>query len=193
MMDMALDPVLANHILDMPYHYHLTAAKKLVEMGVDMIWTGDDVGAQEKMLISPQMWRKYLKPRMANFIAELKTINPDIKVAYHTDGNVHPIIPELIEIGVDVLNPIQPASMDPAEIKALYGDQLCFWGSIDEQHTLPFGSAADVRAEVLERLQTIGVGGGLILAPTHHVQLDTPLENFWAMVNTITNTSYELL
>jgi uroporphyrinogen decarboxylase len=193
MMDMALDPALANHILDMPYQYHLTAAKKLVEMGVDMIWTGDDVGAQEKMLISPTMWRKYLMPRMANFIAELKAINPDVKVAYHTDGNVYPIIPELIEIGVDVLNPIQPASMDPAEIKALYGDRLCFWGTIDEQHTLPFGSAADVRAEVLERLQTIGAGGGLILAPTHHVQLDTPLENFWAMVNTITDTSYDSL
>jgi len=93
-------------------------------------------------------------------------------------------------IGIDVLNPIQPASMDPAEIKNQFGDNLCFWGSIDEQHTLPFGSAIDVRDEVLERLVTIGKNGGLILAPTHHIQLDTPLENFWAMVDTITNTSY---
>jgi uroporphyrinogen-III decarboxylase len=100
------------------------------------------------------------------------------------------IIPELIEIGIDVLNPIQPASMDPAQVKAEFGDQLCFWGSIDEQYTLPFGAAADVEAEVLRRLNTIGQHGGLILSPTHHVQLDTPLENFWAMVNTITGTAY---
>ncbi|MGD2156895.1 MAG: uroporphyrinogen decarboxylase family protein [Anaerolineales bacterium] len=193
LLDMAMNPDLANQILDIPYNYHLTAAKKLVEMGVDMIWTGDDVGAQDQMLISPKMWRDFFKHRMANFVAELKAINPDIKVAYHTDGNVMPIIPELIEIGIDVLNPIQPASMDPAEIKKQFGDKLCFWGSIDEQHTLPFGSPSDVQAEVLERLKTVGKNGGLILAPTHHVQLDTPLENFWAMVDTIINTTYSKL
>jgi uroporphyrinogen decarboxylase len=190
LVDMKMAPELANHLLDIPYSYHLAAAKKLVQMGVDMIWTGDDVGAQNRMLIAPKMWREYLKPRMANFIAELKAINPALKVAYHTDGNIEAIIPELIEIGIDVLNPVQPASMDPAMIKEKYGDRLCFWGSIDEQHTLPFGSPADVEAEVLHRLKTIGKDGGLILAPTHHVQLDTPLDNFWAMVNNITNTPY---
>ncbi len=190
MLDMILDPDLANHLLDIPYHYHLTAAKKLASLGVDMIWTGDDVGSQNQMLISPDMWRTFLKPRMANFISELKAINPAVKVAYHSDGDVEPIIPELIEIGIDVLNPIQPASMDPAEIKRKYGDKLCFWGTVDEQHTLPFGSPADVEAEVRERLHTVGQDGGLILAPTHHVQLDTPLENFWAMVNTILHTPY---
>jgi uroporphyrinogen-III decarboxylase len=193
MIDMAMNPDLANYILDIPYQYHLAAAKKLVEMGVDMIWTGDDIGAQNKMMISPKMWRTYLKPRMASFIAELKAINPKVKVAYHTDGNVELVIPELIEIGIDVLNPIQPASMDPALVKEQYGDKLCFWGSIDEQHTLPFCTHEEVRAEVLQRLKTIGKGGGLILAPTHHVQLDTPLENFWAMVNTILETPYASL
>ena len=158
-----------------------------------MIWTGDDIGAQHELMISPRMWRQYLKPRMANFISELKAINPEVKIAYHSDGNIMRIIPELIEIGLDVLNPIQPASMDPAQIKKEFGDRLCFWGSIDEQHTLPFGSAADVEAEVRQRLETIGQGGGLILAPTHHVQLDTPLENFWAMVNTISDTPYSAL
>lgn len=193
MLDMILDPDLANHLLDIPYHYHLTAAKRLAELGVDMIWTGDDVGSQNQMLISPDMWRTFLKPRMANFVSEVKAINPAIKVAYHTDGNVAPIIPELIEIGIDVLNPIQPASMDPVDIKRKYGDKLCFWGTIDEQHTLPFGSPVDVEAEVQERLSTVGQNGGLILAPTHHVQLDTPLENFWAMVNTILETPYSNL
>jgi len=92
----------------------------------------------------------------------------------------------LIEIGLDVLNPIQPASMDPAKVKEAFGDKLCFWGTIDEQHTLPFGSPEDVRKEVELRQKTVGKDGGLIIGPTHHVQLDTPLENFWAMANAIT-------
>jgi len=188
--DFVLNPDLAEYILDIPYRYHLTAAKKLVEMGVDMIWIGDDVGTQSRMLISPKHWRRYLKPKLANFIAEIKAINPLVKVAYHSDGFIEPIIPELIEIGLDVLNPVQPASMDPERMKREYGNKLCFWGSIDEQHTLPFGTAEDVKAEVITRLRTIGKNGGLILGPTHHVQLDTPLENFWAMVNTITQTNY---
>ena len=95
MLDMVLDPDLAHHLLDIPYHYHLVAAKRLVEMGVDMVWTGDDVGAQRQMMISPQMWRTFLKPRMAHFFAELKAINPDVKIAYHSDGDISPIIPEL--------------------------------------------------------------------------------------------------
>jgi uroporphyrinogen decarboxylase len=190
LMDFALDPDRANAILDFPFHYHLTAAKKLVEMSVDMIWIGDDVGAQHAMLISPKHWRQFLKPRVATFIADLKAINPAVKVAYHSDGNILPIIPELIEIGLDILNPIQPASMNPALLKRQFGDRLCFWGSIDEQHTLPFGTPDSVRAEVRDRLNTIGKGGGLIIGPTHHVQLDTPLENFWAMVHTIAETRY---
>ncbi len=186
LLDLVEDPALAEQILDIPYQYHLTAAKRLAAMGVDMIWTGDDVGAQHGMMIAPKTWRRYFKPRMAEFIAQVKAINPDLKFAYHTDGKIDPIIPELIEIGVDVLNPIQPASMDPAALKRTYGDRLCFWGTIDEQHTLPFGTPQDVRAEVLSRIESVGADGGLILGPTHHVQLDTPLETFWAMVNAIT-------
>ena len=117
-------------------------------------------------------------------------MNPYLKIAYHSDGVIYPIIPDLIEIGVDVLNPVQPKCMDPARLKKLYGNRLCFWGSIDEQETLPYGSPADVRAEVLSRLRTLGSKGGLILGPTHHVQLDTPIENFWSMVQTITQTPY---
>lgn len=188
--DLVKNPDLANQLLDFPYYYHLAAARKLTELGVDMIWTGDDVGSQYDMMISPAMWRRYLKPRMAAFISELRDINPGIKIAYHSDGDISPIIPELIEIGVDVLNPIQPGSMDPAYIKRQFGDRLCFWGTIDEQRTLPFGTPEEVESEVRQRITTIGKDGGLILAPTHHVQLDTPLENFWAMVNTIIETPY---
>lgn len=186
--DFILQPELAERILEVPYRYHLAAARRLVELGVDMVWLGDDIGAQNGMLISPAHWRRFLKPRLANFISEIKSINPRLKVAYHSDGSFWPVVPDLIEIGVDVLNPVQPASMDPALVKDRFGERLCFWGSIDEQHTLPFGGPEQVQAEVLKRLQTIGRGGGLILGPTHHIQLDTPMQNFWAMVHTITRT-----
>jgi uroporphyrinogen decarboxylase len=193
MVDMASDPDKANRVLDLPFRYHLAVTQRLVRMGVDMVWLGDDVGGQNSMLMSPKMWRTYLKPRMAELIASLRLINPQIKIAYHTDGVVYPIIPELIEIGIDVLNPIQPMAMDPEKLKQDYGDRLCFWGSMDIQHTLPFGSPADVKNEVLTRLKTIGRCGGLLIGPTHNLQLDTPLENLWAMVDTIRNTPYSSL
>jgi len=185
MVDLVSDPDLADTLLDIPFHYHLTAAKTLAALRIDMIWTGDDVGGQSAMIISPATWRRFLKPRMARFIAEVRQVNPQVKIAYHSDGMIAPIIPELIEIGVDVLNPVQPACLDPARLRRDYGDRLCFWGSIDEQHTLPFGTPDDVREEAVARLETLGQGGGLIIGPTHHVQLDTPLENFWAMIDAI--------
>jgi len=190
LMDLAVNPDHIERILDIPFHYHLTAAKKLTEMGVDMIWLGDDMGAQHRMLISPGTWRRFFKPRMATIIAALKSINPDVRVAYHSDGTIYPIIPDLIEIGLDVLNPVQPRSMDPQRLKKQYGEHLCFWGSIGEQHTLPFGTSTEVRREVIARLRTLGQDGGLIIGPTHHVQLDTPIKNLWALVNTVRETSY---
>jgi uroporphyrinogen decarboxylase len=190
MTDFIEDPDLADAILDIPYKYHLIAAETLAGMGVDMIWIGDDVGQQHGMLISPRHWRRFLKPRMANIIDRVKAVNPAVKVAYHTDGCVYAIIPELIEIGLDVLNPVQPAAMDPARLKREYGRDLCFWGSIDEQHTMPFGRPGDVRREVAERIKTVGSDGGLILAPTHHLQLDTPLDNFWALLEAVTGRSW---
>jgi uroporphyrinogen decarboxylase len=193
LMDFALNPDFIERLLDIPFNYHFTAAKNLVQLGVDMIWIGDDVGAQHQMLISPETWRRFLKPRMATFISTLKSINPALKIAYHSDGYIYPIIPDLIEIGLDVLNPIQPRSVDPEKVKKEFGDKLCFWGSIDEQYTLPFGTPADVEHEVITRLRTLGKDGGLIIGPTHHVQLDTPLENFWAMVKAITQTRYTAL
>jgi uroporphyrinogen decarboxylase len=190
LMDFHADPDRAAAVLDIPFRYHLAAAEKLTRMGVDMVWIGDDVGGQNAMLISPEVWRRFLKPRMARFISAIKGINPALKVAYHSDGCIYPIIPDLIEVGVDVLNPVQPKSMDPVLLKKEYGERLCFWGSIDEQETLPFGTPEDVRAEVLSRLSTLGKGGGLIIGPTHHVQLDTPLENVRALVDTVLSTPY---
>jgi uroporphyrinogen decarboxylase len=191
LIDMATDPDRANGVLDIPYFYHKAVTQQLVRLGVDMVWLGDDVGGQYSMLMSPKMWRTYLKPRMAELISALRLINPQVKIAYHTDGVVYPIIPELIEIGIDILNPIQPMAMDPQKLKAEYGDRLCFWGSLDIQQTLPFGTPAEVKEEVITRIKTIGRGGGLIIGPTHNLQLDTPPENFWAMVDTIRETPYQ--
>ena len=185
LMDFVERPEMAEAVLDIPFHYHLEAAKRLVEMGVDMIWTGDDVGSQTGMLISPRMWRKYLKPRMAEFFATLKRLNPEVKIAYHSDGVIDPIVGDLVEIGMDILNPLQPNCVDPARLKREYGDRISFWGSIDEQYALPFGTPEEVTREVRERLETVGRDGGLIIGPTHNVQLDTPMENFWAMMKAI--------
>jgi len=93
-----------------------------------MIWAGDDFRAQSGMIISPRTWRVFFKPRMAEFISELKIINRDVKVAYHSDGNIEPIILEFIQIGLDVLNPIQPTSMQPAKLKRQYSKNLFFLG-----------------------------------------------------------------
>ncbi|MGQ9472460.1 MAG: uroporphyrinogen decarboxylase family protein, partial [Candidatus Caldatribacteriaceae bacterium] len=158
LLDMVTDEERANQILDIPFHFHLEAAKKLVSMGVDGIWLGDDVGTQRGMLLSPELWRKYLKPRLATICQEVKKINPSVQIAYHTDGNVYPIVDELVEIGIEVLNPVQPRAMDPGSLKKRYGKNLSFWGSIDEQYTLPFGSQEEVKREVLERLMILGEG-----------------------------------
>ncbi len=185
LVDFLIDEESADAVLDIPFRYHSAAAKRLVKMGVDVIWLGDDVGNQDRMMISTDLWRRFLKPRMAKLFKELKAINPGVLIAYHSCGFIEPIIPELIEMGLDILHPIQPASMDPAIIKEKFGNKLNFWGSIDEQHTLPFGTPDDVRNEVRLRYDTIGRDGGIIMAPSHHVQPDTPMENFIAMVEAI--------
>jgi uroporphyrinogen-III decarboxylase len=136
------------------------------------------------MLISPQMWREFIKPRYARLIAAFKDQNPALKIAYHCDGYFEPIIPELIEIGLDVLNPVQPLAMDPAEIKRKYGQALSFWGTVDTQFTFPFGSPEDVAQEVRQRLRTVAPGGGLVLCSSHRVQPDVPLENIKAFYRT---------
>ena len=185
LIDMLLNEAIADYVLDITFKYHLEVAKRLVRMGVDIIWLGDDVGSQRTMLMSPTLWRKYLKPRMSIICQELKKINPSLKIAYHSDGYIYPIIDELIEIGIDVLNPIQPKAMDPIYLKKHYGNKLSFWGSLDEQHTLPFGTSEEVKKEVMERIKTIAPGGGFIISPCQHVQLDTPLENFMTFINTV--------
>lgn len=183
MIDFVTNEELTNKILDIPFNYHLYAGKKLASLGVDIIWTGDDMGSQDRMLMSPVLWRKFFKPRMAKLYSELKKINPDLKIAYHSDGTIYPIIDDLVEIGLDILNPIQPRSMDPYYLKKRYGKSLSFWGSIDIQGTLPFGTTKEIIKEVKERCEIMGKNGGFIISPTHFVQIDTSLENFFTFWN----------
>ena len=182
--DFVESPELADRILDIPFRYHLTAAKHLVEIGVDMIWTGDDVGAQHGMLISPRTWRRFLKPRMAEFYSTLKGINPALKIAYHSDGNIEPIIPELIEIGMDVLNPVQSScpGMDPVSLKKEFGGAITFMGGLDTQELLPHSSADQVRRETARLIEAMtSEHGGYILAASHTIPPETPDENIFAM------------
>ena len=187
---LALDREYTNALFDKVTEFPLKAGLKMIDMGVDMVWLGDDVGMQHNMMMSPDTWREFLKPRLKKIISAYKERNPDIKVAYHSCGNIMPIIPDLIEIGLDVLNPIQPMSMDPAELKEKFGDKLSFWGSICVQQTLPNGTVEDVRNEVKLRVETIGKGGGLILCPAHNVQADTSVENILAFYEAAKEAKY---
>jgi len=187
---MILDEDYINALFSKIKQFPLQAGLKMIDLGVDMIWIGDDVGMQNRMMMSPDTWRKLLKPHLRDLISAYKERNPNIKVAYHSCGNIMPIIPDLIEIGLDVLNPIQPMAMDPAEVKEKFGNQLCFWGSMCVQQTLPNGTVEDVRNEVQLRVKTLGKNGGLILTPAHNVQADTPIENILAFYEAAKEFTY---
>jgi len=184
--DMTERPDYINSLFDKVMEFPLRAGLRYIDEGVDMIWLGDDVGMQQGMIMAPDMWREFLKPRMKKIIAAYKAKNPDILVAYHSCGYIIPIIEDLIEIGLDVLNPIQPRSMDPAEVKKLFGDRLSFWGGIDIQENLPRGTISQIRDEVSLRRKTIGEGGGYLLSPAHNVQADTSNENILALFEAVT-------
>ena len=151
-----------------------TLADAITSKGGDVVKVRTDAIQRAGEAVNQASADAKLTDQQAKEIAA--ALEPAELIAYHRLA---------VEIGLDVLNPIQPQSMDPAQVAAAFGDKLCFWGSIDEQYTLPFGTPAEVEAEVRTRLQTMGKNGGLILGPTHHVQLDTPMENFWAMVHSI--------
>jgi len=174
-----------NELMDQLMHYHFKVGKKLIELGVDVLYIGDDAGAQRSMLISPDMWRKYLKPRYDYLFREWRKIRKDIIFAFHTDGHVEPIVPDFVDIGLDMLNPIQPECMNDERLKREFGRKLSFWGGINVQKTIPFGSAAEVVAEVREKLKTYGTDGGFIISCAHNVQpnprsVDNTMIYYWA-------------
>ena len=180
MMDLVAAPEVAHYFFERTAALQQFAAEQFARAGVDIIITGDDVAGQQGLLMSAATWRKFLKPRLAATVQTVKRANPASFVFYHSDGNVEPLIPELIEIGIDILNPIQPECMDPAAIKRKYGDRLAFWGTVSVQRTMPLGTPDEVRAEVRARIRDVGRGGGLILAPAHVLGPETPWENIVA-------------
>lgn len=181
MTDFVDNPDLAETLLDRITVKREIQAWSYAELGADIICLGDDVGSQRGMLMSVDMWRRWLKPRLARVISVANIARPDALIFYHSDGDIRPIIPDLIEIGVDILNPVQPECMDPAELKRTYGNRLSFWGAIGIQKTLPFGTPEDVRREVKTRVETVGRGGGLLLAPSHMIEPEVPWENIVAL------------
>jgi len=159
----------------------------LEELGdhVDMIKMGDDLGSQLGLLISPAMYRRFLKPIHAEYIAFIKE-RTRAKVFFHTDGDVSSLIDDFVEIGVDILNPIQTSAgrmSDLAALKKRYGKELVFCGAIDTQQVLPHGTPEDVRREVQRVIELLGPGGGYLLAAVHIVGDDVPAQNLLAMVD----------
>lgn len=185
LMDMVIQPEWCDFIFDKLKQRNLICACSAARAGVDFIRTCDDVAHQKSMMFAPEQWRKFIKSRWAEVYSAVKEINPDVKIWYHSDGNIEEIIPELIEIGVDILNPVQPECLDPVMLKKKYGKQLVFDGTIGTQTTMPFGSATDVRNLIVERIETLGYDGALILSPTHILEPEVPIENIEALVKTV--------
>lgn len=184
MVDMSSGEEYIGVLLDKVLEYSVGAGKKLVELGVDGVWAGDDFGAQNGMLISPRMWRRIFKPRYAELWQELKRANPNVLIMYHCDGAISPILDDLIEIGLEVFNPVQPnvPGHDPEALKSQFGDRLSFWGAIDQQQLLPFGTPVEIEAEVKAKIDVLGRGGGYMCSPAHIVQADTSVENVEAFI-----------
>jgi len=185
MLDMVLYPDLANYHLDRITEIKCEWAKRYAQAGVDVLRLGDDVSTQLDMMMSPAMWRQFIKPRLKKVIQAAKEVKPDVMIFYHGDGNLQKIIPDLIEIGVEILNPVQPECMDPVEIKKQYGDRLSFWGTIGTQTTMPFGTPDEVRRVCRRMIEEVGKGGGLFLAPTHVLEPEVPWENIEAFIETV--------
>jgi uroporphyrinogen decarboxylase len=155
---------------------------------LDVVEFNDDLGTQDNMMFSPDLYREMLKPRHAEFVAMLRKKAPQAKVFMHCCGSVRQIIPDLIEIGVDVLNPIQPLArgMDPGELKAEFGSEICFQGAIDVQQGM-IGTPAEVRQEAASRITALAPGGGYVLATANNITGDIPLENVLCLYESATD------
>ena len=180
MMDMMCDEEMAEAILDRVTEMSVQRAQLYAEAGVDILYLGDDVGMQQSLMMSEEMYVTWLKPRLKRVIDAAKAIKPDIIVFYHSCGYVEPLIPHLIEAGIDVLNPIQPECMDFGEIFEKYGDRVAFHGTVGTQRVMPFGTPEGVKAVVGKHLDIAGPKGGLFVAPTHLLEPEVPWENIRA-------------
>lgn len=195
LVDLIMEAEYVPVLLDKIMEQNIIAGKKLIELGVDFLWCGDDFGGQQGMLIDPDMWRSVFKPRIKMMFEEFRKVRSDIKFAWHSCGSILPIIPDFIEIGLDILNPIQPLArgMEPEFLKNTYGKDLVFFGGIDVQELLPYGKPQEIRDEVKRRIDILGKGGGYIVSPAHNIQPDTPLENVYAFFETVLNHRFSEL
>lgn len=183
LMDTRLNPSFVTRLLDIITEYKIVEVTKLVEHGVDIVQMVGDIASQNGMLVSPHWWRAEIKPRLARIIDT--TRRPDVYYYFHSDGAMQSVLPDLIEIGFDIVNPLQPECMDILAIKRAFGSQFTMHSTMSSQHTLPFGSPEDVRAEIRARIRDCGSDGGLILAPSNIVQNDVPLGNLLALYDEI--------
>ena len=184
-MDFCLNPDLLAALFDAVLEVSLAiCAHQLDAIGaeVDVILTADDLGVQRGLMMSPDAFRKLVKPRLARYFELIHAKSP-ARVLFHTCGSVIDIVGDLVDIGVDVLHPVQVAArgMDPVALKKEWGEVLSFWGAIDTQRTLCQGSVEEVRSEVERRIEVLGRGGGYVLGAVHNIQPDVPVENILAM------------
>jgi len=188
-----LKPDMMEHWLDRVLEHHLGTLEKFLAIAgpyITAIQMNDDLGAQDNLLIPPDTFRTFLKPRMAKWISYVQE-RSDAKIFFHCDGAFADILDDLVEIGVDILNPLQTSAhgMDPEKLKKRYGNRLTFWGGgIDTQSTLPFGSVDDVRREVESRIKILGPGGGYVFATIHNIQADVSPEKIVALFETARTT-----
>ena len=190
LLNMARDPDFARALLEkIAVYCKQLMGRFLEELGdnVDIIKIGDDLGTQESLMISPKMYREILKPVHADFISFIKA-RTKAKIFFHSDGDVAPLIEDFIEMGVDILNPIQTSAgsmSDLPSLKKRFGSNIVFCGGIDTHRVLPFGSTEEVRQEVRRVMQILGPGGGCMIGAVHTVMNDVPPENVLAMVDAV--------
>jgi uroporphyrinogen decarboxylase len=190
LLNMAMDPDFARALMEKIAHYcKQLMGQFLTELGehVDIIKIGDDLGTQESLMISPKMYRDILKPIHADFISFIKA-RTRAKVLFHSDGDVAPLIDDFVEIGIDILNPIQTSAGTMSDLSALkkrHGKNIVFCGGIDSHRILPFGTPAQVRDEVKRVIDILGPGGGFMIGAVHTVMNDVPPENVLAMVDAV--------
>jgi len=178
--DMMTDPKFAEAIIDRTTEMSCGMVEHFARAGIDVITYGEDIATQRGLVMSPGMWREWLKPRLKRVIDAAHAARPDVLFMYHSDGDVTDVIPELIEIGIDILNPLQPECMDVARIKEEYGSDVALWGGLSVQQTMPWGTPDDVRDEVRERMATLGKNGGYVIGPSHTIEPEVPFENVQA-------------
>ena len=191
MLDLALQPEMAELVLDKVTALCVATGEQLASAGADIITFFGDVGGQRNMIMSPAMWRKWIKPRWETIFAAVRHANPETKILYHSCGYIMPIIPDFIELGLDILNPIQPEAMDPIQIKHEFGEHLTLWGGVGLQTTMRAASHDSVREDVRHLVTEWARGGGAIATVTNTLPLDIPWENVEAMVETVREFSPE--